>query len=114
MWLMSAYSACIPVSLPPLQCVIDDEVTDTQPWPGGQDIVPEDEEAEDRPKWDNKAQYMLVGFCVGRGNVWRFPSLCQSHREGKYCFHGLLHFFHLQLFKEFKQKRRGGKKKIHT
>lgn len=45
----------------------------------------EKEEVGDRPKWDNKAQYMLtcVGFCVGFGNVWRFPYLCQSHGGGK-------------------------------
>lgn len=43
------------------------------------------EEAGDRPKWDNKAQYILtcVGFCIGLGNVWRFPYLCQSHGGGK-------------------------------
>lgn len=46
----------------------------------------EHEEAGDRPQWDNKAQYMLtcVGFCVGLGNVWRFPYLCQSHGGGMY------------------------------
>uniref|UniRef100_A0A665THN6 Transporter n=1 Tax=Echeneis naucrates TaxID=173247 RepID=A0A665THN6_ECHNA len=44
------------------------------------------EEASDRPKWDNKAQYILtcVGFCIGIGNVWRFPYLCQSHGGGAF------------------------------
>ncbi|XP_062291437.1 sodium-dependent neutral amino acid transporter B(0)AT1-like [Scomber scombrus] len=46
----------------------------------------EKEEAESRPKWDNKAQYILtcVGFCIGLGNVWRFPYLCQSHGGGAF------------------------------
>ncbi|KAM9096136.1 sodium-dependent neutral amino acid transporter B(0)AT1 [Sarcophilus harrisii] len=46
----------------------------------------EKEEADSRPKWDNKTQYMLtcVGFCVGLGNVWRFPYLCQSHGGGAF------------------------------
>lgn len=63
------------------------------PNPGLEDRIPsyddlermDKEEAEDRPKWDNKAQYILtcVGFCIGIGNVWRFPYLCQTHGGGK-------------------------------
>ncbi|XP_036948234.1 sodium-dependent neutral amino acid transporter B(0)AT1-like [Acanthopagrus latus] len=46
----------------------------------------EKEEAGDRPKWDNKAQYILtcVGFCIGISNIWRFPYLCQSHGGGAF------------------------------
>uniref|UniRef100_A0A8B9HLJ9 Transporter n=1 Tax=Astyanax mexicanus TaxID=7994 RepID=A0A8B9HLJ9_ASTMX len=68
--------------------------------PGLEDRIPshaqlekmEEVEAGDRPQWDNKAQYMLtcVGFCVGLGNVWRFPYLCQSHGGGAFMIPFLL------------------------
>ncbi|MCJ8750139.1 hypothetical protein PDJAM_G00259120 [Pangasius djambal] len=70
------------------------------PNPGLEERIPSHAELEDmekvqagdRPQWDNKAQYMLtcVGFCVGLGNVWRFPYLCQSHGGGAFMIPFLL------------------------
>ena len=82
------------------------------PNPGLEERIPsledlerlEKEEAGDRPKWDNKAQYLLtcVGFCVGLGNVWRFPYLCQSHGGGRI----FLGEVNLHQFPEWKQQKK--------
>ena len=42
------------------------------------------EEIEDRAQWKSPVQFFMtiLGFCVGLGNIWRFPYLCQQNGGG--------------------------------
>ena len=39
-----------------------------------------------RHQWSSKREYVLtvVGYCVGIGNVWRFPYMCNRNGGGEY------------------------------
>ena len=43
----------------------------------------------DRMQWGNPMQFFctLLGYCVGLGNIWRFPYLCQKNGGGRLKLH---------------------------
>ena len=44
------------------------------------------EPGEARVTWESPVQFFftVLGFCVGLGNIWRFPYLCQQNGGGQY------------------------------
>nr|CAD7457652.1 unnamed protein product [Timema tahoe] len=55
-----------------------------------------------RQHWSNKAQFVLacVGYCVGLGNVWRFPYLCYKSGGGQFYSQLLRTVSHCHILRE--------------
>ena len=61
----------------------DTETTDVTKVGDGEDG---EEGEQERKKWSRKTEYMLsvIGYCVGLGNLLRFPYMCNRNGGGKH------------------------------
>ena len=43
-------------------------------------------EEQGRDRWSRKIEFLFacIGFCVGYGNMWRFPYMCFKNGGGEY------------------------------
>ena len=67
------------------------EVLSMKPEDAGERDVAEEEgdkTEEGREHWSRHMDYMLsiIGYCVGLGNLWRFPYLCNRNGGGELLF----------------------------
>jgi len=72
-----------------------------QPAPSIVVVVNKEKSVEDgqskanRDQWGTNLQFFftVLGFCVGLGNIWRFPYLCQANGGGERETFSLCHQF---------------------
>lgn len=59
-----------------------------EPFTLNNKTIPKKCENSKRTGWSNKKEFVLacVGYCIGLGNVWRFPYLCYRNGGGAYTF----------------------------
>ena len=61
-------------------------ILDEKPVPSVE--IQEEPEEQGRDRWSRKIEFLFacIGFCVGYGNMWRFPYMCFKNGGGMALF----------------------------